>query len=126
MVRSERAPPRNLVAEAALEGLLAARKTLPPSLFYDEEGCRLFYEITRLPEYYLTRTEFRLLETTAPEVAALVLVQLAVNAERHDAAHNAATLEPIKLEVAERWAGVATEGDKRRVLPKPRQVARAR
>jgi L-histidine N-alpha-methyltransferase len=80
MARSERAPARNLVAEAArnfvaeaaLEGLLAARKTLPPSLFYDEEGCRLFYEITRLPEYYLTRTEFRLLETTAPEVAALV------------------------------------------------------
>jgi len=47
-------------------------------------------------------------------------------AERHDAAHNAATLEPIKLEVAARWAGVATEGDKRRVLPKPRTVARVR
>jgi dimethylhistidine N-methyltransferase len=60
------------VAEAALQGLLAPRKTLPPSLFYDEEGCRLFYEITKLPEYYLTRTEFRLLESTAPEVAALV------------------------------------------------------
>jgi dimethylhistidine N-methyltransferase len=58
--------------EVALRGLLAPRKTLPPSLFYDEEGCRLFYEITKLPEYYLTRTEFRLLETTAPEVAALL------------------------------------------------------
>jgi dimethylhistidine N-methyltransferase len=58
------------LAEAALQGLLASRKTLPPSLFYDDEGCRLFYEITKLPEYYLTRTEFRLLETTAPEVAA--------------------------------------------------------
>jgi L-histidine N-alpha-methyltransferase len=60
------------VAEAALSGLLAPRKTLPPSLFYDEEGCRLFYEITRLPEYYLTRTEFRVLEQTAPEVAAML------------------------------------------------------
>jgi dimethylhistidine N-methyltransferase len=60
------------VAEAALIGLLAARKTLPPSLFYDEEGCRLFYEITKLPEYYLTRTEFRLLERIAPEAAALL------------------------------------------------------
>ena len=58
------------VATAALDGLCAARKTLPPSLFYDEEGCRLFYEITGLPEYYLTRAEFRLLETTAPAVAA--------------------------------------------------------
>ncbi len=60
------------IAEAALAGLLAPRKTLPPSLFYDEEGCRLFYEITKLPEYYLTRTEFRLLDSIAPEVAALL------------------------------------------------------
>jgi uncharacterized SAM-dependent methyltransferase len=60
------------IAKAALGGLTAPRKTLPPSLFYDEEGCRLFYEITKLPEYYLTRTEFRLLETTAPEVTALL------------------------------------------------------
>lgn len=60
------------IAGAALEGLLAPRKTLPPSLFYDEAGCRLFYEITKLPEYYLTRTEFGLLETTAPAVASLM------------------------------------------------------
>ncbi len=45
------------VAEAALAGLLAPRKTLPARLFYDEEGCRLFYRITELPEYYLTRAE---------------------------------------------------------------------
>lgn len=64
----------NGVAATALEGLLAPRKTLPPSLFYDDEGCRLFYEITKLPEYYLTRSEFQLLETTAPEVAALLPV----------------------------------------------------
>jgi dimethylhistidine N-methyltransferase len=35
-------------------------------LFYDDEGCRLFYEITRLPEYYLTRTEMALLQAIAP------------------------------------------------------------
>jgi L-histidine N-alpha-methyltransferase len=60
---------RPAVIQDALAGLLAPRKTLPPSLFYDEEGCRLFYEITKLPEYYLTRTEFGLLEAIAPEVA---------------------------------------------------------
>ena len=49
------------VVEAALQGLTATPKTLPPKLFYDNEGCRLFYEITRLPEYYLTRTETALL-----------------------------------------------------------------
>lgn len=45
------------VAMAALTGLLAPRKTLPPWLLYDDEGCRLFYRITDLPEYYLTRAE---------------------------------------------------------------------
>jgi dimethylhistidine N-methyltransferase len=69
--RSAQAAAAFSVAETALRGLLASRKTLPPSLFYDGEGCRLFYEITKLPEYYLTRTEFGLLETTAPAVAAL-------------------------------------------------------
>ncbi len=46
--------------------------------------------------------------------------------ERFHAAHNAAALAPIQLEVATRYAGPATEGDKRRVLPKPRQPARVR
>jgi L-histidine N-alpha-methyltransferase len=58
------------VVRMALDGLLAPRKTLPPSLFYDEEGCRLFYRITNLPEYYLTRTERGLLAEIAPLVAA--------------------------------------------------------
>jgi len=47
-------------------------------------------------------------------------------AERHAAAHAAKALEPIKLEVAERWTGPALESDKRRVLPKPRQPVPAR
>ncbi len=58
------------VADAALPGLLAARKTLPAKLFYDDEGCRLFGEITRLPEYYPTRTELALLREVAPEAVA--------------------------------------------------------
>jgi len=48
---------------AALSGLTASPKTLPAKLFYDQEGCRLFYQITNLPEYYLTRTETALLDT---------------------------------------------------------------
>lgn len=57
------------VAAAALAGLRASPKTLPPWLFYDEEGCRLFYRITELPEYYLTRTERQLLKRVAPDIA---------------------------------------------------------
>jgi dimethylhistidine N-methyltransferase len=51
------------VVDFALAGLTASPKTLPPMLFYDDEGCRLFYEITKLPEYYLTRTEMALLRS---------------------------------------------------------------
>ena len=60
------------VADAALAGLLQPRKTLPAKLFYDEAGCRLFEQITELPEYYLTRTELGLLAEVAPRVAALL------------------------------------------------------
>jgi dimethylhistidine N-methyltransferase len=59
------------VAEAALAGLLQERKTLPAKLFYDAEGCRLFGEITRLPEYYVTRTELALLAEIAPAFGGL-------------------------------------------------------
>ena len=45
------------VASAVREGLGAQPKRLPPWLFYDEAGSRLFEEITERPEYYLTRTE---------------------------------------------------------------------
>jgi len=43
-------------------GLSRAQKELPPKYFYDRRGSELFDEITRLPEYYLTRTERALLE----------------------------------------------------------------
>ena len=56
-------------AEEVLEGLTSMPKTLPSKLFYDEQGSRLFEEITRLPEYYLTRTEREILEEKSREIA---------------------------------------------------------
>jgi L-histidine Nalpha-methyltransferase len=52
-------------------GLTAVRKTLPPKYFYDTRGSELFDEITRLPEYYLTRAESSILAGRSPEIAAL-------------------------------------------------------
>src|SRR5918992_5199099 len=50
-------------------GLLGAgQKELPPTYFYDATGSHLFDEITRLPEYYLTRAERRLLQLHASEI----------------------------------------------------------
>ena len=54
-----------------LAGLSATPKTLPPKYFYDERGSVLFDEITRLPEYYLTRAETSILGARADEIAAL-------------------------------------------------------
>lgn len=44
-------------AEDVLAGLTATPKTLSSKYFYDDEGSRLFMEIMKLPEYYLTRSE---------------------------------------------------------------------
>src|SRR5579863_9543585 len=51
-------------------GLTAEHKWLPPVWFYDDRGSQLFDDITRLPEYYLTRAERSLLEDHAPQIAA--------------------------------------------------------
>lgn len=55
--------------EEVLQGLRARPKTLPPKLFYDAAGARLFERITTLPEYYLTRAELEILERHAGEIA---------------------------------------------------------
>jgi L-histidine N-alpha-methyltransferase len=50
-------------------GLTADPRWLPPKWFYDARGSELFEEITRLTEYYPTRTERALLEQHAAAVA---------------------------------------------------------
>ncbi len=52
-------------------GLTATPKQLPPKYFYDARGSALFEDITRLPEYYPTRTERAILEASAAKIAAL-------------------------------------------------------
>jgi len=56
-----------MLAEVA-EGLARRQKELPPKYFYDQRGSELFEAITRLPEYYQTRTERALLEGWMPEL----------------------------------------------------------
>jgi L-histidine Nalpha-methyltransferase len=62
---AQRHPNPRMLAEVAA-GLSAPQKELPPKFFYDHRGSELFEEITRLPEYYPTRTERRLLESWMP------------------------------------------------------------
>src|SRR3954447_21022830 len=50
-------------------GLTSTPKVLPPKYFYDARGSELFDEITRLPEYYPTRTERSILDAHVADIA---------------------------------------------------------
>lgn len=52
-----------------VEGLSGTPPTLPPKLFYDDVGAKLFEEITTVPEYYPTRTELGILREHLPDMA---------------------------------------------------------
>jgi L-histidine N-alpha-methyltransferase len=55
--------------EDVLAGLAQSPKSLPSRWLYDDRGCELFEEITRLAEYYPTRTETAILRRHAHEIA---------------------------------------------------------
>lgn len=52
-----------------LAGLSQPRKAIPARWFYDHRGSELFEAITRLPEYYPTRTEVSILAEHCEEMA---------------------------------------------------------
>ena len=49
-------------------GLNLPQKMISPKYFYDERGSRLFEQICDLPEYYLTRTEIRIMRENISEM----------------------------------------------------------
>ena len=55
-----------------IEGLQSSPKYLPSKLFYDEKGSALFDEISRLEEYYPTRTEIRIMKDNIEEMSSLL------------------------------------------------------
>lgn len=65
-------PPREDLHAEVIAGLGRRKKALSPKLFYDQRGSQLFDAITRLPEYYPTRTEIALLERHGEEMAHLL------------------------------------------------------
>jgi dimethylhistidine N-methyltransferase len=97
------------VASAAREGLCADPRRLPPWLFYDHDGSLLFEQITRLPEYYLTRTEREILAAHASQIIAQAAEQDGTALGRL----RPARLRPARLRMVELGAGSA---DKTRLL----------
>lgn len=64
-------PDERMVMAAEIgKSLRAPLPWIPSKYFYDDRGSVLFEEITRLPEYYQTRTEEALLETLAEPILA--------------------------------------------------------
>ncbi|GLR46581.1 L-histidine N(alpha)-methyltransferase [Sphingomonas astaxanthinifaciens] len=59
-------------ARDVLDGLAQKQPAVPARWFYDERGSALFDDITRLPEYYPTRTELAILSRSMGEIAAAV------------------------------------------------------
>ncbi|MEZ5102689.1 MAG: L-histidine N(alpha)-methyltransferase [Thermoleophilia bacterium] len=60
---------QRLLRDEVAHGLALSPKELSPKWLYDDAGCALFDEITRLPEYYPTRREREILERRAGEIA---------------------------------------------------------
>ena len=58
-------PPRDKLQKTFAQELSYSldqkQKSIPPKFFYDKKGSKLFEEICKLPEYYLTRTEIGIL-----------------------------------------------------------------
>lgn len=96
---------------ATFRSLRAEVKELPAVWLYDERGSRLYEEITRLPEYYLTRHEGEILRAWSAEIAnrtqARTLVDLGAGTAKNtrlllDALDTAGTLERfVPLDVSE-------------------------
>lgn len=75
-------------------GLGSTPKSLPPRWFYDERGSELFEAITRLPEYYQTRTETAILEQVAGDVIARVRPEALVELGAGSAEKTRLLIEP--------------------------------
>ncbi|MCA1625414.1 MAG: L-histidine N(alpha)-methyltransferase [Acidobacteria bacterium] len=67
MQSSSQIQPSGFAADV-LKGLSAEPKFLSSKYFYDDEGSRLFQEIMKLPEYYLTRAEFEIFAEQTPKI----------------------------------------------------------
>ncbi len=100
-------PERNTFHEEVLQGLQKSRKELPSKYFYDETGSQLFERICMLDEYYLTRTELKIMQEQMQEIVALLgpgcqLIEYGSGSSKKtrkllDALHHPAAYVPIDI-----------------------------
>jgi dimethylhistidine N-methyltransferase len=63
-------PTLSSLARDVIQGLSKTPKSIPSKHFYDDQGSRLFQQITQQSEYYLTRCELEIIETHGRRIAA--------------------------------------------------------
>jgi L-histidine N-alpha-methyltransferase len=100
---------RRQMMEDVRRGLSADPKSLPSKYFYDARGSELFEEITRLPEYYLTRAETEILVDHSEELMAEItpeeMVELGSGSSRKtvlllEAMHRAGGYRYVPIDVS--------------------------
>ena len=122
--------PASPFAAEVLKGLRSTPKRISPKYFYDAAGSALFERITDLPEYYLTRSELRILQDNAAAIAAYIppgaaLVEFGSGSSRKTrillaAAPQLAAYVPVDINgemLEEEAVGLRKEFPKLNVLP---------
>jgi len=71
-------PPQENLLQEVKKGLHQRPKNISPKFFYDQRGSNLFTEITKLPEYYVTKVEMEILKNQGKEIAEQVGTNLLV------------------------------------------------
>lgn len=72
IVEADPAADRTAFRDEIVRCLRAGIKTIPAKYLYDARGAELFGRICELDEYYLTRTEVRILRDHAEEMASMI------------------------------------------------------
>lgn len=67
-----RAPSQSIFLREVIEGLHKKPKELPSKYFYDETGSRLFDLICELDEYYVTRTELKIMQGCLDDIVGVI------------------------------------------------------
>src|SRR5262245_43750829 len=62
----------NQFAQDVQEGLSRKHKKIPSKYLYDDKGSKLFNQITRHPDYYLTQCELEIIENNKHRLSDLI------------------------------------------------------
>ena len=72
LIKASKDNPQQSLKDAIAEGFKSTPKSIPALFFYDTAGSQLFEQICKLPEYYPTRTEHKILTDNARNIISTV------------------------------------------------------